>query len=242
MGLSAANLYLGFLAGLLSTLSPCVLPLLPMVLGPASSAHRLGMPALAAGLVMSFVTVGMFVATIGFSIGLDGEWFRTASAAMLGLLGVVLLSGSLQTRFALAAGGISNAGNRWIQRLQPSGLGGQFALGLLLGAVWSPCVGPTLGAASMLASQGRSLVAVAAVMLAFGLGAATPLLAVGLLSREAMGRWRGSMMRVGKSGKILLGGAALSVALLILTGADHRIEAFALDHSPDWLTRLTTSY
>jgi cytochrome c-type biogenesis protein len=242
MDLSAASAGFGFLAGLLSTLSPCVLPLLPMVLGPASSAHRLGLPALAAGLATSFVAVGMFVATIGFSIGLDGEWFRTASAVMLGLLGVVLLSSTLQTRFAVAGGGVSNAGQRLIERLQPDGLGGQFVLGLLLGAVWSPCVGPTLGAASVLASQGRSLFAVATVMLAFGLGAAVPLLVAGLLSREAMRRWRGAMMRAGKSGKLLLGGAALLVSVLILTGADHRIEAFVLDHSPDWLARLTTSY
>jgi cytochrome c biogenesis protein CcdA len=242
MELSAASVGFGFLAGLLSTLSPCVLPLLPMVLGPAASAHRLGVPALAAGLVVSFVAVGLFVATIGFAIGLDGDWFRTASAVMLGLLGVVLLSSTVQTRFALATGGVSNVGQRLIDRLQPAGLSGQFMLGLLLGAVWSPCVGPTLGAASVLAAQGQSLFAVAAVMLAFGLGAAVPLLVVGLLSREAVRRWRGAMLRAGSAGKLLLGGAALLVSLLILTGADHRIEAFVLDHSPDWLARLTTRY
>ena len=242
MELSAASVGFGFLAGLLSTLSPCVLPLLPMVLGPATAAHRLGLPALAAGLATSFVAVGLFVATIGFSIGLDGEWFRTASAAMLGLMGIVLLSTGLQNRLAAAGGGVSNAGHRLIGRLQPDGLGGQFVLGLLLGAVWSPCVGPTLGAASVLAAQGQSLFAVAAVMLAFGVGAALPLLLVGLLSREAVKRWRGAMLRAGKSGKSLLGAAALLVSLLILTGADHRIEAFILDHSPDWLARLTTRY
>jgi len=242
MELSAASVGLGLLAGVLSTLSPCVLPLLPMVLAPASSAHRLGVPALAAGVVISFVAVGLFVATIGFAIGLDGEWFRIASAVLLALLGIVLLSTSLQTRFAVAGGGLSNVGQRWIDRLQPDGLRGQFALGLLLGAVWSPCVGPTLGAASVLAAQGKSLLAVAAVMLAFGLGAALPLLIVGLLSREAMRRWRGTMLRAGKSGKFVLGGAALLVATLILTGVDHQIEAFVLDHSPEWLARLTTSY
>lgn len=242
MELSAASIGFGLLAGILSTLSPCVLPLLPIVLGPAASAHRWGIPALAAGLVVSFVAVGMFVATIGYAIGLDGEWFRTASAVMLALLGAVLLSAPLQNRLAIAGGGVSHAGQRWIDRLQPTGLRGQFMLGLLLGAVWSPCVGPTLGAASVLAAQGKSLLAVAAVMLAFGAGAALPLLLVGLLSRAAMRRWRGAMLRAGSSGKLLLGGTALAVALLILTGADHRIEAFVLDHSPDWLARLTTSY
>ena len=71
---------LAFLAGLLSTLSPCVLPLLPIVLGTAASEHRFGAVALAVGLVASFVAIGLFFATIGFSIGLDAGVFRTAGA------------------------------------------------------------------------------------------------------------------------------------------------------------------
>jgi cytochrome c biogenesis protein CcdA len=112
----------GFVAGMLSTLSPCVLPLLPLVLGPAIAAHRLGLPALAAGLVLSFVSVGLFVATVGFSIGLDGDVFRSISAVLLGVMGVVLLSGALQQRFAMATGGISDAGSRLIAKITPTGL------------------------------------------------------------------------------------------------------------------------
>ena len=55
------NVGLAFIAGVLSTLSPCVLPLLPIVLGTAVSEHRAGPVALAAGLALSFVTVGLFV-------------------------------------------------------------------------------------------------------------------------------------------------------------------------------------
>ena len=242
MSLSLASVGFGFLAGVLSILSPCVVPLLPMVVGPANSAHRFGLLALAGGLVVSFVAVGMFVATIGFSIGLDGDVFRTLSAVMLGMLGIVLLSGTLQNRFAMATGGVSNAGHHLIERLSPNGLHGQFLLGLLLGAVWSPCVGPTLGAASVLAAQGSNLLAVTAVMAAFGLGAAMPLLLVGSLSREAMKRWRGRMMGAGKTGKLVLGGTAVLVAAMILTGADRPLEAFLLNHSPAWLARMTTQF
>ncbi len=246
MELSGGSVLFGFVAGLLSTLSPCVLPLLPLVLGPAAAAHRWGAAALAAGVVLSFVAVGLFVATVGFSIGLDGEWFRRVSAVLLAVMGVVLLSGTLQARFAAAGGGVSDWGSRAMARLQPAGrlggLGGQFAMGLLVGAVWSPCVGPTLGAASVLAAQGRDLGAVTAVMAAFGLGAGLPLLVVGTLSREAMRRWRGRMMGVGSAGKMLLGGGALVVAALILTGVDRRVEAFVVEHSPAWLTRVTTAF
>ncbi|TXG97111.1 MAG: cytochrome c biogenesis protein CcdA [Nevskiaceae bacterium] len=242
MALPIGSIGFGFLAGILSTLSPCVLPLLPLVLGPAVAVHRLGVPALAAGLVTSFVAVGLFVATVGFSIGLDGSVFRSISAVLLGLMGVVLLSGALQQRFAIAAGGISNAGNRLIARISPSGLSGQFVLGLLLGAIWSPCVGPTLGAASLLAAQGRDLASVAIVMVAFGLGTAIPLLIVGSLSRQALSRLRGNLMGVGKLGKVILGVGALAVATMILSGFDRTLEAALVAASPTWLVDLTTRY
>ena len=66
---------LALLAGILSTLSPCVLPLLPIVLGAALTEHRFGPLALAAGVALSFVVVGLFVATVGFAIGLDLTFF-----------------------------------------------------------------------------------------------------------------------------------------------------------------------
>ena len=232
----------GYLAGVLSTLSPCVLPLLPLVVGSAAAVHRAGALVLAAGLALSFTAIGLFVATIGFSIGLDGNVFRVASAVLLLAIGLVLLSGPLQARFAVASGGLSDAGNRLLHRLTPRGIGGQFAVGVVLGAVWSPCVGPTLGAASVLASRGQDIPAVAGVMFAFGLGAATPLLLVSGLSRTALARWRGRMMQAGQTGKMLLGGGAVIVSLLILTGLDHQVEAALVNASPDWLTDVTTRF
>ena len=232
----------GFLAGVLSTLSPCVLPLLPLVVGSAVAVHRMGALVLAVGLALSFTVIGLFVATVGFAIGLDGGVFRTVSAVLLMMIGLVLLSGALQARFAQATGGVSDAGNRLLARLTPRGLGGQFLVGVVLGAVWSPCVGPTLGAASVLAARGEDLPAVATVMLAFGLGAAAPLLLVSALSRGALTRWRGRMAKAGQAGKMLLGSGAVIVSLLILTGLDHQLETVLVNASPDWLTDLTTRF
>ena len=240
--MSLASAGAGWLAGVLSTLSPCVLPLLPLVVGTAVAAHRGGAVALAAGLALSFTAIGLFVATAGFAIGLDGEWFHTVSAVVLMVIGLVLLSSALQARFAAATGGVGDAGNRLLARLSPSGLGGQFIVGVVLGAVWSPCAGPTLGAASVLAARGEDLPAVASVMLAFGLGAATPLLLVSTLSRTALLRWRGRMAQAGQTGKVLLGAGAVAVALLVLTGLDHPVEAALVNASPDWLTDLTTRF
>lgn len=242
MSLGIGGIAFGFLAGVLSVFSPCVLPVLPLVLGPATASHRLGLPALALGLVTSFVAVGLFVATLGFSLGLDGDVFRDASAVLLAVMGTALLIPNLQRRFALATGGVSDAGEHLIARLSPFGVSGQFMLGLLLGAVWSPCVGPTLGAASLLAAQGRNLAGVASIMIAFGLGTALPLLALGSLSRQVFLHWRGRLTSAGKVGKVLLGGSALTVAALILTGLDRPLEAALVAASPPWLTTLTTRF
>ena len=236
------NVGLAFVAGVLSTLSPCVLPLLPIVLATAASEHRAGPAALAAGLAFSFVVVGLFVALIGFSIGLDTDVFRGVAAALLLSVGLVLIVPQLQTRFALAAAPVSG----WIEQrsagLSMSGASGQFGVGLLLGALWSPCVGPTLGAASLLAAQGQDIARVAVTMLVFGLGAALPLLLLGLLSRETLRRWRDRMLSAGKGGKLALGVVLIATGVLVLTGLDKYLEAIVVDASPDWLTELTTRY
>src|SRR5215472_4371471 len=105
------TLGVAYLAGALSTLSPCVLPLLPIVLGAAASAHRLGPLALALGLSGAFVIVGLFVATIGFSIGLDGDVFRAGAAVAMILIGALLIVPAFAARFALAAQPVS----RWAE-------------------------------------------------------------------------------------------------------------------------------
>lgn len=230
------------LAGILSTLSPCVLPLLPLVLGAAVSEHRFGPVVLAAGLAVSFVTIGLFVATVGFSIGLDADVFRGLAALLLLAIGLVLLVPQLQARVAVAGGIVSNWSHDRFGGAGPTGLKGQFAVGLLLGAVWSPCVGPTLGAASVLAAQGKDLGQVATVMAAFGVGAALPLLLLGLVSQDVMLRWRDRLARAGQGGKTILGALLFAVALLSLTGLDRKLEALLVDLSPTWLTQLTTKF
>ncbi len=237
--MAVGTLGLSALAGVLSTLSPCVLPILPIVFAAAAAAHRFGVAALSAGLVVSFVAIGLFVATAGFAAGLDGSLFRAVGAVALGVMGVVLLSGMLQQRLAMAVGG---AGSGLLSRLPGQGLGGPLLLGLVLGAVWSPCVGPTLGAASLLAAQGRDLGAVALSMAAFGLGAAVPLLLVGALSREAMRRWRGRLTQGSRAGKLALGGFCVGIAALVLTGGDKALESLLVAASPAWLTDLTTRF
>lgn len=236
------TLLLALLAGVLSVLSPCVLPLLPLVLGAAAAEGRLGPAVLAAGMTLSFVTIGMFVALIGFSIGLDQGFFRALAALMLIAVGAVLVLPVLQGRLAVAAGPVSGWVDDRFGRFNTGGYGGQFATGILLGAVWSPCVGPTLGAASLLAAQGTDLLQVTATMTFFGIGAALPLLFLGMLSREMLMRWRSRMLATGQSLKTVLGLLLVTAGMLILSGFDKVLEAALVELSPQWLTALTTRF
>jgi cytochrome c biogenesis protein CcdA len=240
--LPIASIVAGLLAGILSTLSPCVFPLLPLVIGAATSTHRSGAYWLAGGVATSFTVAGLFVATIGFAIGLDGDLFRTVSAVLLVLLGLALLSSTIQARLGIAAGGLSGAGDRIIRRLSLTSATGQFVVGILLGLVWSPCVGPTLGAASVLAAQRKDLGSVAVVMFAFGVGTTLPMLTVAVLSRTALLRWRQRMLSAGYFGKAAMGLSAIAVGAMILTGVDRRVETSLVSASPAWLTDLTTQF
>jgi cytochrome c-type biogenesis protein len=237
-----ATLALAFLAGLLSILSPCVLPLVPLVLGAAISEHRFGPVALAAGLAVSFTGLGLLVALVGFSVGIDATVFRMVAAVVMIALGATLMLPVFQVRLAAASGPVANWAEQTFGGFATSGLGGQFGVGLLLGAVWSPCVGPTLGAASLLASQGRDLGQVAATMTMFGIGAGLPLMLLGLVSRARLARMRDRMLSAGRNGKLALGLLFVVVGIAIVTGLDKRLETVLVDASPAWLTALTTRF
>lgn len=240
MEFGAGSYAFGLAAGVLSTLSPCVLPILPILLGSAASAHRRAPLALAGGLALSYAVVGSVMAWAASALDFDPQRLRFVGAIVLAALGAVLLSGTLQRRFAAATAGVGDAGNRLLARVHVDGVAGQFVVGLALGVVWSPCVGPTLGAAVAMASQGVHVAQAAALMMVFGAGAALPVIGLSYTSRSAIGRVRGSMLRAGHAGKTVLGLALLAVSAMILIGADKRSEAWLVEHSPAWLTQLTT--
>jgi cytochrome c biogenesis protein CcdA len=234
------TLALAFLAGLLSILSPCVLPLVPIVLGAAVSEHPLGPLVLATGLAVSFTVLGLAVAVAGFALGFDAGMLRVVAAIIMIGLGVALMLPAFHVRVAAAGGPVANWTEQTFGGFSTSGLFGQFGVGLLLGAVWAPCVGPTLGAASLLASQGRDLWQVGATMAAFGLGAGLPLALLGFASRAWLARMRDRLLSAGKSGKTALGILFVVIGFAIVTGLDKRVETALVDVSPAWLTDLTT--
>lgn len=237
-----ASLALAFVAGLVTILNPCVLPLVPIIIATALGRSRWGPAALVGGLVLSFSIFGLLVLAFGFSIGLDERLLRLAVGGLLVLAGVVLLVPGAQMALSAAGAPISGAGQRLLGRTGGDGALGQFVVGLLLGVVWAPCVGPTLGIAIAAASQGGNLLSAFGIFLIFGLGVATSILAFAYGSRKALGQRGKSLQSLARYAKPLLGGAVLLAGLLVVTGFDRMIEALALDVLPQSLVEFTTRF
>lgn len=236
------TLGLAFLAGNLASLSPCVLPILPLVVGAALGQHPLGPLALAGGLALSFAGLGVFLATAGWALGIDPGAIRTGGALLMLGMGVILLLPRLQVAIASSAGTLVAPLQAVASRQEGRGLMGQLGLGMLLGAVWAPCTGPALGSAFTLATQAETALRAAWVMLVFALGAAVPLLVLAYLARGAMGRARRGAHTLASWAKPVLGATLLGFALLVLTDNDKRLEAALLDALPGWYVTLTTRF
>jgi cytochrome c biogenesis protein CcdA len=235
------DLLLGYGAGLLTLINPCVLPVLPIILGSALREERLGPVALAAGLSVAFVVVGVTIAAAGPAIGLDaGRMAQIGAVAMIGF-GLVLMIPALNVRFATAAAGISTLAHERRGGTAEHGLFGHFLGGMLLGAAWSPCIGPTLGGAISLASQGQSLFWAGAIMASFALGASTVLLLLAYGTREAIGRRQANFRRMATNSKWVMAVALIAVGLAILFGIHERIEGWVMGLLPVWLQDLSVS-
>lgn len=239
------DLLLGYGAGLLTLINPCVLPVLPIILGSAAREERLGPVALAAGLSVAFVVLGVTVAAIGPAIGLDADRVAQIGAIAMVVFGLVLLVPAFNTRFAAAAAGLSGQADAQLNTLQGSeksgGLGGHFLGGILLGAAWSPCIGPTLGGAISLAAQGQSLVWAGAIMAAFALGTSTVILMLAYGAREAILRRQARMRGIAEKSKIIMAAALIIVGVGILLGLHHVIEGWMTSQLPIWVQDLSVS-
>lgn len=227
------QLALSLAAGSLTTLSPCVFPLLPLVLGSALQRNRLAPLAMGSGMIVSFAAVGMLLGALGPALGIDGDTVRTAGAAMLIAFALVMLVPALGERFTRWMLPIASTANAASARLDGGSLSGALALGAVLGLVWSPCSGPLLGSALTLVASEGGLARGGVVLGVFGLGAAIPLVAVAYASRSEFTRARDWVLarieRVRRGFALLLG----LVGVAILTGADKWLEAQVLNFLPD---------
>ncbi|MEZ9200461.1 cytochrome c biogenesis CcdA family protein [Shewanella sp. 10N.286.54.B9] len=220
---------LAFLAGVLSLLSPCVLPMIPVVASSAVQSSRKGIVMLALGLSLSFALAGTVLTFALISLGLSPELLRYFSATLLLAIALTILipkAGEwLTLKLSLLTSKLPD------HHISGNGVMTQFAVGASLGLVWLPCVGPTLGAAIALASTGQSMGSAFVVMLAFGVGTAIPLIGFSLLMKNSVGKW----LTGGAIAKKIMGLSLIILSLTIFTGFDRTLEALALEIMPEWL-------
>ncbi|MEO9776821.1 cytochrome c biogenesis CcdA family protein [Roseibium sp.] len=236
------ELPLAYLAGLLTLVNPCVLPVLPIVLASALNQDRRAPLALAAGMSVSFVAVGMLVATVGYAIGLTVDLMSRIGAVLMMVFGTVLLVPAFSQRFELAFAGLSGSAGQKMTDTGPDGLKGQFLGGVLLGAVWSPCIGPTLGGAVALASQGQNLAWAALIMVFFALGVSTLIVGLGLGARETLRNRTDKLRGIAERSKPVMGAVFLTVGLLLFFNVNHIIDAWAMQIMPIWLQDLSVRF
>jgi cytochrome c biogenesis protein CcdA len=234
------ELVFAYLAGLLTLINPCVLPVLPIVLASSLQTDPRAPVALAAGMGLSFVALGTIVAALGPAFGIYPEDVTRLAALVMVGFGVVLVLPALGRRFAAATAGLASLADARIAAA-PRGIGAEFWGGALLGVVWSPCIGPTLGAAIALASAGEELERATAIMTAFALGVATLIVATAYGLRGWLRRNMGRMVALSTRARPVMGGVFIAVGTALFFGLNHALEATALRILPVWFVDLSVS-
>ena len=196
-------LAIGFVAGIVTALSPCVLPVLPIVLAGGATGRR---PlAIVAGIVVSFTVFTLFAAWLLDRLGLPQDLLRNLAIALLFLVALTLLVpqvGELVARPLQA-----------LTRRRAGDLGGGFFLGASLGLVFVPCAGPVLAAVSVIAANREVRLEGVLLTLAYATGAALPMLAIAFAGQGAAGALRAHAVAVRRTAGVLVGAAALAMAL-----------------------------
>lgn len=235
------ELVFAFAAGLLTMLNPCVLPVLPVALASGLGSSRTEPLALALGMSVSFTVLGVLVSLVGPGLGVTPEAVSRAFSLAMVAFGLVLLVPSLNQQFALATAGVATAAAHGMRRADGSAIPRQFLGGALLGAVWTPCIGPTLGGAIALASQGSDLGWATAIMLAFSAGVSSIVLAIAYGAQRFSQSDRRMLDRAARWAKPIAGVAFVLVGLAGFFGATERLVGTLLDAMPVWLQDLTVS-
>jgi cytochrome c biogenesis protein CcdA len=228
------TLALAFVAGVITILSPCVLPLLPMILATATQEGRARPWGVILGFVAAFAAATLALSALVRTLGVPPDINRTLSALVLALLGLVLVVPALQLRFERSAG--------WLAGRAPAaagaGFGGGVVVGLGLGLAWTPCVGPIMASVITLALNQNVGPGAVAVTLAFSLGTALPMAAVLFGGRQLVRRldW---FQRNAATIQRVFGLVLLLTGLAIWLGWDRSAQVALLEWFPGWESMLT---
>lgn len=224
---------LALLAGIVTIGGPCILPLLPIVLGTSTTGrHTLRPVAIVFGFTVAFTAFALIFSFVGSFLGLSPGTWRIVAAILIGLFGIFMLFPKLQAKvFAKLEPLMQKAAPRGA--LQKNDLWSGFLLGLSLGAVWTPCAGPVLGSILTLITAKQSLVQASALLFAFSLGAGLPMLLIAYGGQYAVQKVRFLSNYTGIIQKTF-GFIVVLTAIGIALQLDLTIQNFLIEHYP-WL-------
>ena len=231
-----ASIAVTYAAGMLTALSPCVLPLLPIVVGGAMQQHRAAPLLMGIGMTTAFAVAGWMIGALGPAMGLDAEWIHHAAAISLIVFGIALWIDPLANLVSRLVQPLETSADRLAGAVGHQSPAAALFFGGLLGLAWSPCAGPMLVSSLALVAAGRDAALGAVLLGLFGLGAATPLVIAAYASRPGFARLKG--WALGHSGFLRhgFGLVAMLSGVFIATGADKLIATQVLAIMPDqWL-------
>jgi cytochrome c biogenesis protein CcdA len=232
-----------YTAGILTALSPCVLPLLPIVVGGAMEKHRAAPLMMGLGMTAAFATGGWLMNVVGPMLGIDPEWVHRAAAFSLILFGLALWFEPLTRMVYRMVQPLTITADLMAERIgQDRSPIASFFFGGLLGLAWSPCAGPMLVSSLALVATGKDAGLGALLLGMFGLGAATPLVLAAYASRMGFNRLQN--WALGHSTGLRHGFGLLAIAsgIFIATGIDKLIATQVLALLPDGWLELITRY
>ena len=226
-------LAVAFLAGVVTALSPCVLPALPVVLAGGAGGGPRRVAGIAMGFVASFTLVTLALATALRGAGLSPDALRNVAIAALVGVGATLVTPALGERVAGALAPVARLGER-LPRGR-SGLTGGLLVGVALGLVWTPCAGPVFAAIAAVAATGDAGVSAFAVLTAYAVGAILPLCLIAAGGRRLVGRVRG---RWAAAVRPALGVLMIAAAVIVALGLDTRLTTYVVRDLPAYTDAL----
>ncbi len=218
-------------AGVLTIASPCVLPVVPLLLGSASGGGRRRLAGILTGFAASFVAVTVLLASTLAAAGLTTDRLRLASALLLGVFGAVLLVPALGRWAEMRTATLAGLGSRLARRAGRSGFAGGVGLGAAIGLIWAPCVGPIMAGVIAVAVTSGPSPETLAIALAYVAGALVPLAIIAGVGRATIRSLGGARLRSGVQRGF--GGAMLVAALVVATGLDLPLQSSVSALLPD---------
>lgn len=237
-----ASIGITYVAGILTALSPCVLPLLPMVVGGAMQRHRSAPLLMGIGMTTAFAVAGWILGALGPAMELDAEWVHQVAAISLIAFGLALWIDPMANLVSRLVQPLALSADRLAGAVGHQSPAAALFFGGLLGLAWSPCAGPMLVSSLALVATGRDAGLGALLLGLFGLGAATPLVLAAYASRAGFSRLKGWALGHSTDLRHGFGLLAMVSGIFIATGMDKLIATRVLAILPDAWLELVTRY